>query len=527
MRIKPMTSLQHTLDHLQHHHDTITNRHTSGNGDVTQLIASLTPHSEHLLDAFKQWARPVEAMIEAVEFQGNRPDPLITTAVATILRSSSSQNLPSWFEAYLPITVLVPRGVDVDMVLALFEGVPEEIVARAIEVNISHFFYHDIGLHLLKNIHSEEAFQALIETTLARVSASDSAHILAALDERVITTLKKVWAATPENTNVTKTLLMVATLQHSVAIPEVYLHTLGHKTKAMRELAQSGISQLGPNAQPMLEEGVKARKKAVREFCATQLELIRTGVLNAPSVSPLEQLSELEQKAMRDRVLEIMELKLTDKKIASWLKKEVAPEPMTWLLATLAIFDENHARESTWKLLHLLVTHTATKEHHEEMWSAYLSCLAHSQISDNYKQWHIKKHFQNIPAAFEQRVLDHALLAAAGPMTVPMLEHYFARRYCTPRQLIAALTHSSKKVRDAAMGAARYWPPGEDAAAVVALLDERKKVTRQVAAKALSSIPSECVSPHLDTLQTAAKNEQDEITRDALDALCARLLKTA
>jgi len=200
-----------------------------------------------------------------------------------------------------------------------------------------------------------------------------------------------------------------------------------------------------------------------------------------------------------------------------WMTQKVVDDPMTWLLITLWLFEENPEFIHRWKVFETLLTHDVTRSHHEALWSVYLHRLAHNpKLKNSHTQWHLKNHFELIPREFEQVVLDHALLGASGPMTVPMLVHYFAVRICTPEVLVMSLRHKSKKVRDAAVTGACNWPVAEAAGSVVALLGERKKDTRLYAAMALKNIPVACVAPYQAVLEEATVKEKYDVVSESL-----------
>ena len=207
-----------------------------------------------------------------------------------------------------------------------------------------------------------------------------------------------------------------------------------------------------------------------------------------------------------------------------WLKSRVAPDPMLWMHATIHAFEQNPEFIHRWAVFQRLLTDPVTSAQHQAMWTAYLHHLAHNRrLKNSHTQWHIKKHFTLIPREYEQAVLDQALLGASGPMTVPMLEHYYAVRCSTPAVFVQSLKHKSKKVRDAALQAAHRWPADADPALIVALLKERKKDTRLYAAMALANLPLDRIRTQREALQGFADKEKVAAVSDALTGLIARI----
>ncbi len=493
------------------------NGYSIGNTPYTTTLEELEPHKSTILDDFKAWAPSPERCIE--QFESNHAYSAIALAVASL-----ATDLPDWFLPYLAMTTYNIRENANEARIKAFEGQDDSFIAEAIRSTVeTDYFSQQSAVSILPCIRDQQVFAQTLRFAMEQLSSKELAPLLKHDIERAIPIVKDAYDEEKEPPTLVLWLLLSNMRQHSDD-DAAYLEGLGHKIKSIRELAQLGVSNQGAKARKLLEQGVKARRKAVREWCSTQLEVIgedEDESNTSSSANTFEQLDEKEQEAITTRIDDLYQ---KDRKHwKKWVDKEVIQDPLLWMHATLSLLGENPDFIHRWAILSFLLTHDKTKPQHQPMWAAYLHHLARNpRIKSSHTQWHLKKHFELIPAEYEQEVLDHALLGANAPMTVPMLEHYFAVRLCSPKILELSITHKSKKVRDAAVKGASFWPEDADATPIIKLLGARKKDTRLYAAECLFKMPLSVVSPHIEALQAHADKEKvDEVT-SALEAVIAR-----
>lgn len=473
-----------------------------------------------LLEAFREWEP-----LQSSELKGEKARYPVQQIIAALgaIASEEDTPLPDWFLPHLKTLPPANRFLPRELIISLVKEAGDEGIVEAIEEVIAHhFFARDLTPLLALEIQDEAAFAHAIGLIADDLLPKNFAPLVEGHADRVIPIIAKKRAEEQDSEELQTLHVLLANQRCSQEDDDLYLELLGHKLKGMRQQAQFGVDARGAQGRAVLERGVKARKKAVRTWCATQLQILDTTDQSAPELNTFEQLDEEARDKICARIDELYEKKASTWK--AWITKEVSPDPMLWLHATIALFEKNTSFIHRWAVFKMLLTHEKTAEHHEAMWRTYLHHLARNPaLSDSYEQWHIKKHFDLIPAAFEQEVLEHALYGANGPMTIPMFEHYFAVKLCSPKMLPIAIEHKSKKVRDAAIKAASYWPEEEDGAAIVALLDSRKKATRQYAAEALFTMPVASVSSHQEALRAKLSSEKDEAVQGAVQATLSKL----
>jgi hypothetical protein len=494
-----------------------------GKEPYTTAFKKLHPHPKTILAGFKAWAPTPEECIARLDH--HRADSMFITATALIARRAG-EALPDWFLAYMPLAALVhDENVPHHDTLEAFDGLGDALIDEAISLSFEHEnFRHQSAVILIPRLEDQAIFARQLTSLTETCSARDVAHCLEQAVDRAMPLVHGMWSAQKSNPLLVL-LLMLANQRHAAEDDDVYLEALGDKLKGIRELAQLGISKRGGQARELLERGVKARKKAVREWCADQLAAIGDASEELPELNAFEQLDEAAQRTMQERVDALYQKKTATWN--SWVKKEVSSAPMTWMHATLALFEENPDFIHRWAVFKFLLTHKETAAHHEQMWSVYLHHLARApNLTSNHTRWHLNKHFGLIPREYEPEVLEYALMGATAPMSIPMLEHYFDRCPYSPDMFVMSLKHKSKKVRDAALSKIYLWSEDTDALPIVALLAERKKATRKYAAEALFKMPIEAVAPHLNMLQAHLDKEKDVGVLGALNAIVARITAT-
>ena len=498
--------------------------HTISNNTFDTINKRLSAHKPAtLLEAFQSWEPTQDPELKTDKSRYAIQQ--IIAAIAILARKKDTP-LPNWFIPHLktlpPANSFIPR----DTIISLVKETGDKGIVEAIEqVIANHFFARQLTPLLALEIQDEAAFAHAINLIADDLLPKNFAPLVEGHVDRVIPIIAKKRADGDDSDGLQTLHVMLANQRCSQDDDDLYLELLGHRLKGMRQRAQFGVDARGEKGRAVLERGSSARKKAVREWCKTQLAILGEPT-DTPEQSPnsFESLDDTAKEKVCDRIDDLYQ---KSKKVwNTWLKNEVASDPMLWFHATLALFEKNTSFVHRWAVFKTLLTDKNTSTHHEEMWRIYLHHLARNpSLSDSYEQWHIKKHFNLIPESYEQEVLEHALLGANGPMTTSMFEHYFAVQLCSPSMLPIAITHKSKKVRDAAIKASPYWPKTEDASAVAALLEARKKATRQYAAEALFRMPIESAAPHLEALKNRLENEKDSTVQGTIDAAISRIEK--
>lgn len=508
-----------TIDQLfSEIHTSIADR-SIGREPYSTTREKLQPHTEQLLEAFQQWAPDVEGLLKRLE--DRRADMILIMAIADLV-NERGDSLPEWFLPYVQLIPLGARFVPEDRAFELLKDLGDDALAKSIEVTFEReYFARSIAFSLISLIEDGSKFEHIVKVVSSKSSPDKMADALSHSVDRALPILRQKWKENPTNDGCMTTCLLLANMRESQEDDDLYIDGLGHRLKAIRAYAQLGLSNRGEGARTLLERGVKARRKAVREWCAAQLEVLGQTTADPATEDHFASLSEAEQEAMGERIDALYN---ADKKAwTKWLKSEVAADPMLWLHATLALFSKNPQFIHRWQVFKTLCTTDHTKAHHKEMWSVYLAFLAKEpRVKDSHTQWHLEKHFALVPSEYAQEIFDQALFNATAPMSVPMYVHYFTSGYCTPALLVAGLQHKSKKVRDAAIKASSKWPSSEDGEAVVALLGERKKGTRQYAGEALAKMPRESVEPHIGAIAAALDGEKVDDVKSALESVLSK-----
>jgi|GEM_PF-5760924 len=489
-----------------------------GREPYATTLEKLEPHTEQLLDLFKAWAPSVEDCLKRLE--DRRADSILVMATADIVDASKG-TLPDWFLPYLTLVPLGGRFLPTERALELLEGMDDEVLAHTIELTIKReYFARSIALGLILRIEDQATFERIVKFVASDESADKLEPVFSDAIDRVMPILRAKWKEHP-TPNTIQLCLRLANRRSSPKDDDLYIDGLGHKLKGIREYAQVGLSNRGEDARALLERGVTARRKAVREWCTAQLQVLGQATDDSATEDRFASLSEEEQEAMGEKIDALYNAKKGA--WTKWLNSDVKADPMLWLRATLALFAKNPDFIHRWQVFRVLCTAEQTAEHHEELWGVYLAHLAREpKLKSNHTRWHLEKHFALVPSEFEKEVFGKALLNATAPMSVPMYVHYFSSRFCEPALFVDALEHKSKKVRDAALERASIWPEDEDAGAVVALLAKRKKGTRQYAAEALELMPEESVRPHLESIATYTENEKVDDVKAALEAVLSK-----
>ena len=503
-------------DHTIHHHTFDAVRDRLSSHDPAELLA-----------AFRAWEPLQDPKLKSDD--ARYPIQQVIAAIALHVRERADTALPDWFLPHLKSLPQANRFLPEDLIISLVKETGDEGMVEAIEQVIDHhFFARHITPQLALHIEDEERFAHAISIIADDLLPENFAPLVEGHADRVIPIIARKRVEEQDSEGLQTLHVMLANQRCSQEDDDLYLELLGHRLKGMRQQAQFGVDARGEQGRSVLERGVGARKKAVREWCQTQLAILDKAAGEGDRrEEPPDTFAQLDEATRAQICEEIDDLYQKNKKVwTKWIDKKVAADPMLWLRATLALFEKNTSFIHRWAVFKTLLTHEKTKAHHEAMWRLYLHHLARNPtLSDSYEQWHIKKHFDYIPASFAQEVLEHALLGANGPMTTPMFEHYFAAKLCSPSLLPIAIKHKSKKVRDAAIKAAPYWPTTGDASPVAALLEERKKATRQYAAEALFRMPLESAAPQLEALKNRLENEKDSVVQGAIDAAISRIEK--
>lgn len=497
------------------------NNYSIGTAPFASTLKALQPHLDTLLDDFKAWAPDPEGYVAQVDKRHGYP--LIVVATATLTRRSGIA-LPSWFLPHVKLAAFSTHDSTVSDLRDAFAGLDSALIVEAMHTAFTHdYFSERSAAAFVTLIEEPQSFGQMVRVIAEKLLPDNCARCLEHDIDRAMPILHAIHQENPSASSL-NVLLRVANKRRSGDDDDAYLEGLGHKLKGLRELAQLGLSQRGGQARELLERGVKARKKAVREWCAAQLEALGDAPEELPELNAFEQLDEAAQHAMKERIDALYQKKPVTWN--SWIKKEVSGAPMAWMHATLALFADNPDFIHRWAVFRTLLTHKETAAHHEQMWSVYLHDLArHPGLTSNHTRWHLKKHFGLIPGAYEDEVLEHALMGATAPMSIPMLEHYFDRCPYSPDMFVMSLKHKSKKVRNAALSSIHRWNEDTNAQPIVALLAERKKATRKYAAEALFKMPVKAVASHVEVLRTQLDKEKDEGVQGALTAAIARIEK--
>lgn len=511
-------------------HKTI-NDYSIGQEPYDTTLKKLATHKNTLLQHYLTWAPTPAQLLERCDH--HKADPILITAVAH-LTIEAQKPITDEFLPYLALIPLVAPYAPTNDVIRIFQDIDQTHITTAVETTFEHEDSHlNAALSLIPLISDEATFNKLTQLALEDASPEQIANGLQASAKRAFAVARQAQQQGDDSNFMMNVVLRLGNQCASIPDQDVYIEALGHQLNTFKELAQLGISNQGANARALLEQGAKSRKKATKTWCKQQLAIIGDAPTtqtteavdqHAPNATAnaFEALDEEAQLAVLKRIDALDKLK--DATWKKWLKNEVAPNPMVWMLGTIRLFADNPEDIHRWKIFQTLLTHDTTKAHHEALWSVYLHHLARNpSLKNTHTQFHIKKHFKLIPRPIEQTVLDHALLGASAPMTIPMLEHYYAVRLCSPDILMMGIIHKSKKVRDAALNGAHFWPSDVDAQAIVELLNARKKDTRLYAAKALTTIPNDCVAPHKDTIQALVEKEKYDDVSEAINTLLTQL----
>lgn len=423
---------------------------------------------------------------------------------------------PPWFHTYLPLVPLASRRVPTAEALDLFDEANDALIARAIHITFQHeHFARDIAMRLVTRLQRQDTFERYVKFIADGSSPREFAPCLISALDRAADLLRDLWHE-EHYTGYLILLLLLANQRIHRADDGIYLEGLGHPNDAIREYAQQGLVRRGEVARPLLDRGRRSFRTSTREWCKSRLEQLDViSREDAPIQNTRSAMKALEAIALMNRIDSLHELK--PPAWTQWLEREVAPDPLPWLHATIALFEETPEFIHRWAVFRALLTHEATASHHQVMWRIYLKHLAHTPtLTHSHTQWNIRQHFALIPEDDAQVAMEQALFDASGPMSVIMLEHYFSTGACSAKLLPRGLSHRSQAVRELAIAAASHWPPEGDAACVVALLKSRKKVIRRSAAEALARMPRAHHLAHHDTLKTSLTRERDEATRSAL-----------
>ena len=487
---------------------------------------TLRPHRATLLEAFRQWAPEITLVPKAKPF--GEPQVVHVVALATTLIVTDGvddMQLPEWFLPYLQLVPYLEIYDCLGPCQRACAFLPAAMLREAIRDAQSRWANTN-AIALLSGIADDRETIAYVvgELNIGERGAEDMSQKLHHIGAPLLGAIQAIWADDLWKYHA-QALLMAL---HRLRLPEsadLYIRALGHKSKPVKALAQTGLADLGPQARAALMAGTTAKKKAIRAFCSDQLELLGPTTADAaendakePSVSGFHGLSADEKSRMIERIDAVR----VKEELRPAFFKEMTEAPALWFEAMVEVLAQSVGRDDIQHLIAAALREPAFRDRVPTFWSVYLHFLARHNIHDTYNQWQLMQHIAMLPADLEAGVFERAYLGAAGPFTSKLLPHYFTRiRPASTALMLQALKHRSKPVRAAAVMAAADLT--ENLEPLIGLLKERKKATRIAISEALCMANKELVSPHREQIEAALNKEKVDEVQGLMQSALTRL----
>lgn len=377
-------------------------------------------------------------------------------------------------------------------------------------------------LHLIEFVHEPREVLAQILAAFwgySSLSKYDLAHDSSlCLDlrklprEALVEEALELWRQDAPPREQAQILLDAVSRDHTSREAPLYLLAMHHKSKPVRELAERLITDLGLEARSIVEQGKDSKKKSVRTFCSKLLESL--------DAMPAEELPSDEELEAHARRVEAIRPIMRDHKKAAEFFNARRDEPMAWIHATLEVYaQQTYAYAANEVLRAAIDAYSDDGARTEEIWRAVLATMA--SYAHKLKKYELRYGLlvldQIKPKRLLAEELPKLLLHASGTYAPELFKRYLKHAKHDPdrRVLLAGLTHKSKVIRDliseeieALLTKGPKEARPELVNTLVEALQSRSKSAREVAARALSRVDADLLTPHQEELQKAHDSER-------------------
>lgn len=508
---------------------------------LEHAACDLKAHKTHLMSAFELWKPSVEDLAGEPGFMSRLR---VSPQALVLYTAQHSRTFPDWFVDYMVCVLTIRREdliPDIKKVCAKLSD--EALLALMTRGYVSSSWDKNVSLSMLDLFDDQGHCVTVVEMMMIHtvsgrrdytsihgvrtgvygvLDAEASCAALIRSGECVAEACRQLWDVDLGERS--RVIYHVLKEFYGLENADVLVEMLGHAPKDLHKDIQYQILKLGRDAEEALRKGKKAKKKAVKTFCAQQLDALERGEVYELNVfEKLPREARLEMLATLVTHLNDFTHENKAKKRNQWarfIKKTASRDPLLWCYASMYQL-ENRPGYVIGLYVFDLITHVEMAGIKDQLWLLFLHKLCRVVFEESYTGGDLIRHVESCPLELKTEHLSELMFGAEGSLMKRVYSYYFATlKMCDPRILCQALAHNSKVAREAAITGALNLK--DDPSGVVALLQSRKKATRLCAIQALGLLDVTMLAGHKADLETARSTEKVEEIQQRRDHLLGR-----